>query len=141
MASDTLRLLAVAPNQVWSTACLYEDHLRGFCGKYPEHSFRSLQARANAEEIQLWLVWNTETARSTAVVGTELIKGDDGRVTCQVLFSAGRNAKHWAHLIDDLATWAAANGAYRILATVRPGFERLFPAGYRRSHVILERPL
>lgn len=135
-----IRLLGVDPSKVYVQACLYEDHVRAYVARFPEHSLREIQENVRDLSWQLWMVWDTDKARCVAVIGTELHTGQDDRISAHILFCAGRGVRDWVHVINGLENWARDNGAYRIRGMMRPGWERLIN-GYRRTHVVLEKVL
>lgn len=115
----------------------------GVCARNPaEFGSAWIHADASTGHLQIWCVWDTETARVTAIAGTQINTGLDGLVYIKVLFCSGDGMANWVDLIAEIEEWGRSKGAVRMKGMMRPGWERhLGRRGYRRTHVMLEKDL
>jgi hypothetical protein len=88
-----------------------------------------------------WRPADRECARIAALAITEIVVYP--RITvCKLLACTGDDAQRWIDLLAPLETWAKAQGCAVMEPICRPGWERqLKPAGYRKTHVVLEKSL
>lgn len=87
---------------------------------------------------QLWVVWDGEAVK--AVIATELYTEDTGLKLARVVFTSGKDAAAWSHLIAELEEWARDEGAAKFEMMARKGWAKHLPA-YKMTHVLLEKDL
>ncbi len=89
--------------------------------------------------MQLWAAMDGDAAKAVAI--TE-VTAFPRRLVCRVLACTGEGPESWLGHLAAIETWARAQGCTAIEPVARPGWERLLkPLGYRKTHVILEKPL
>jgi hypothetical protein len=93
-----------------------------------------------AGRMQLWTAVD-DAAAVRAVAITEIVSYPRRRV-CRLLACTGTGIDDWWPLIAGLEAWARDAGCTALEPLARPGWERrLKSAGYRKTHIILEKTL
>lgn len=85
----------------------------------------------------LWLILNGATIEAAAA--TLLVK-TDRHLVCLITAIGGENMRHWLPLLEQVETWAKAEGAALVRIFGRPGWVRVLK-NYRVKNVVLERAL
>lgn len=81
----------------------------------------------------LWLIVDKGQIKAAVVTG---LFGD----ACEIIATAGTDAKSWIHLIDGIEKYARDEGKSRVRIIGRRGWARLLPQ-YKQTSIILERRL
>lgn len=92
-----------------------------------------------ARDAQLWLI--RDDSATLGVLVTQ-ITTDVARIA-EVMIIAGDNMSEWLHLVNDLESWARAEGCVAIAGAVaRDGWVRVLKDyGWRKRAVVIERRL
>ena len=130
-----MRAIAVQPDAVSDWQERLEWHFESFC-RDGALDPATLWADVAQKERQLWVL--EDAGEVQAVVLTRIAA--DRLKTCEVTHCAGQNRREWQHLFPALEHWAREIGCKRILAIVRPGWERILK-DMKKTHVTLERAL
>ena len=96
-----------------------------------------------AGDMQLWIAWAGPPDKPDirAIAVTEIRNGPRAKV-CGVFLCTGAGRENWQHHLATIEAWAAAAGCDGMKLLARPGWKRpLAPAGYRMTHVMLEKEI
>ena len=89
--------------------------------------------------MQLWVAFDNDGLCAMEV--TQIINFPRKKVL-MLVFTAGRRAENWLHLIDELKIFAKQHGCTSIEGYGRPGWEKLSaPLGFKKIHTIFKLPL
>jgi len=88
--------------------------------------------------MRLFLAWDDKAKKALGCYILEFAEGERGKC-CHIFLASGVNFKTWRHLIEDIKTYARAQGCARLEAGGRFGWERLLARdGWTKLKVILE---
>lgn len=89
--------------------------------------------------MQLWAACDEDKVMAIAI--TEMVVYPQRKI-CRFLCATGEHMQEWFNFIDDMETWAVANGCDGFQAECRPGWEKfLKPKGYAKSHIIVNKEI
>jgi hypothetical protein len=97
----------------------------------------NVEADILAGRSLLWMAWNGRTVESAAA--TILINSEIGRV-CIITLCGGSDMKRWLPLIEQIETYARAEGCKRVRIYGRKGWLHVLD-GYEEKHIIMDKEL
>jgi hypothetical protein len=93
-------------------------------------------------EFQLWLGVTEREAHPVQVILITRVLNYPRLRACELLACVGDDRESWEDLLDEIERWARDRGCALMQPIARPGWERvLAKRGYRKTHVMLEKPL
>lgn len=90
-----------------------------------------------------WHLWTAEheDGKPVAILIARIVQFPRLRA-CELLAATGSEMTQWQDFIADIEEWARAQGCTLMQPVTRPGWERVLAKyGYRKTHVLLEKPL
>lgn len=113
--------------------------IEGFVASVAKRSEGRLRMRDIVECIlsgkwQLWVVYD---GTFKAAVATEIMTEASGMKVARIVFTTGRDAEQWKHLIKDIEDWARHQDCTKLEMMARKGWAKHLP-DYKLSHVLLE---
>jgi len=96
-------------------------------------------------KLQLWILWDDKGEnhgnKYYGVVVTEILNRPLQKCL-NIRIMTGRRRQQWQHLISVIEDYAVKNGVTMMELIARPGWEKILNNfNYRKSHVLLEKPL
>jgi len=96
-------------------------------------------------KLQLWILWDDQAeshnVKYYGVVVTEILHRPLQKCL-NIRIMTGRRRHKWQHLISIIEDYAVKNGVTMMELIARPGWERVLKQfEYKKSHVLLEKPL
>jgi len=132
-------LLAIPKDQIPFIRTVVEPEIRRACARSDgRYDSADVLAALLAREMQLWLAVDATSGKTNAVCVTQIVNYPRER-RCSLAFCAGKRPGLWLHHLDDIAEWAKAHGCAALELQGRPGWEKLLPAGWKRTHVLLRK--
>jgi len=101
-----------------------------------EYTIEMLLDECFTGHSQLWLVWSDARGCECAVV-TGIIP--HARV-CLIKACGGKGMQHWLGLLDEIETWAKANGCTKMRLFGREGWRRKLK-DYKLARIVLDKEL
>ena len=133
--ASLFRVPTVDVYKVWDSIKPYiEDAAARSGGKYSAMDIMMLAAGGH---LTLWLIQHD--SELVGVVGTEFASFPQCKAI-RFIMMVGKNKKEWLHLKEEIEAFGRQNGATRSIMVCRPGWARELE-DYRKTHVILEKPL
>lgn len=87
---------------------------------------------------QCWMVMHE--GLNVALILTQI--GEDRKRTCHITHVVGINIRKWAHVIEEIETWAIEQGCKRLEFACPANGERLAERhGLIKTHIIVEKDL
>jgi hypothetical protein len=108
--------------------------------KRTKESVKELARKVMAFEVRLTLIVD-EHDKPVALLGIRLhMRGND--LIAEWIWMTGRNYKAWAHLLPEFEQLLKQAGVAECRPICRPGWAKILkPAGYRLTHVMMEKVL
>lgn len=92
-------------------------------------------------EIWLTFVWDDDTAKPVALIGTRF-HYREGEMVAEMLWLTGTGHKKWAHLMPAFEELLRKAGAVECRPLCRPGWTKILKAnGYKVSHIQMVKSL
>lgn len=106
------------------------DHMKDWC---------------SSGKLQLWILWDENGEKHGnkyyGVVVTEILNRPLQKCL-NIRIMTGRRRQQWQHLISVIEDYAINNGVTMMELIARPGWEKILNNfNYKKSHVVLEKPL
>lgn len=103
------------------------------------YSLTDIKALLLSGGMQLWIGWDDEKVR--VIVLTQIMCFPQAKL-CQIPLCTGNGLEDWVGNLGQIEAWAKSVGCIGMRDLARPGWEHvLTPLGYRKTHVVMERPL
>jgi hypothetical protein len=134
---STAELVCVDPRRVHEIWQLVRPLLKAACYRTKLNAFEDIAADILSGRSLLWMAWNGLTVESAAA--TVLINSEIGKV-CIITVCGGSDMKRWVPLIDQIETYAKAEGCRRVRIYGRKGWLHVLD-GYEEKHIIMDKEL
>lgn len=135
-----MRLVAIPAGEVDAVWHLVEEFVSSACRRgLGDDTPSSVFEECTTGTSQLWLV--VSPARETkAFVVTQMVRQPTGRIACLIGLCGGQEMRTWLHLLKDIETAAASDGASSIRFLGRHGWARALP-DYEIAQLVFEKDL
>jgi hypothetical protein len=134
---STAELVCVDPRRVQEIWPRVRPLLKAACYRTKLNAFEDVEADILSGRSLLWMAWNGLTVESAAA--TVLINSEIGKV-CIITVCGGSDMKRWLPLIDQIETYAKAEGCRRVRIYGRKGWLHVLD-GYEEKHIIMDKEL
>ncbi len=134
---SSVELVCVDPKRVHEIWPLASPLLKAACCRTKLNAFSDIEADILSGRSLLWMAWNGRTVESTAA--TILINSEIGKV-CIITVCGGSDMKRWLPLIEQIETYAKAEGCARLRIYGRKGWLYVLD-GFEQKHVIMDKEL
>lgn len=134
---SSVELVCVDPARVSEVWPLVSPLLKAACYRTKLNAFADIEADILSGRSLLWLAWNGHTVESA--VATVLINSEIGKV-CVITVCGGSDMKRWLPLIEQIESYAKAEGCKRVRIYGRKGWLHVLD-GYEEKHVIMDKEL
>jgi hypothetical protein len=134
---SSVELVCVDPKRVREVWPLASPLLKAACCRTKLNAFSDIEADILSGRSLLWMAWNGRTVESAAA--TILINSEIGKV-CIITLCGGADMKRWLPLIEQIETYAKAEGCARMRIFGRKGWLYVLD-GFEQKHVIMDKDL
>ena len=132
-----MKAVFVQPNKIARVWPLVEPWVKAALMRASDLSPDQVREHLERGTMQLWLAWGQKRAFGICI--TELVESVRG-LCCNIVAIAGEKFDTWAHLEQDVQTWATEWGCVRMSLIGRKGWVRkLAKSGWRQRSVVMEK--
>ena len=134
---SSVELVCVDPKRIHEIWPRVSPLLKAACHRTKLNAFADIEADILSGRSLVWMAWNGRTVESAAA--TILINSEIGKV-CIITLCGGSDMKRWLPLIEQIETYAKAEGCKRVRIFGRKGWLYVLD-GFEEKHVIMDKDL
>ena len=131
---STAELVCVDPKRVHEFWPHVSALLKAACCRTKLNAFADIEADILSGRSLLWMGRTVESSVATILINSEI-----GKV-CIITVCGGSDMKRWLPLIDQIETYARAEGCKRVRIYGRKGWLHVLD-GFEEKHVIMDKEL